>query len=91
MSTKSKSFGKKLLIAFVVLIGIAAIVFAVLHMAYRPTDDKDRITNETDIKLSVETSKETVSPFIKTYDARKIFIFLRIKANENTEALPVER
>ena len=71
MSSKSKLFGKKLLIAFVVLIGIAAIVFAVLHMAYRPTDDKDRITNETDIKLSVETSKETASPFIKTYDAEK--------------------
>ena len=75
MSSKSKSFGKKLLIAFVVLIGIAAIVFAVLHMAYRPTADKDRITNETDIKLSVKTSKETASPLIKTYEAEKFSSF----------------
>lgn len=79
MSTKSKSFGEKLLIAFVVLIGIAAIVFAVLHMAYRPTADKDRITNETDIKLSVKTSKETASPFIKTYDAEKFSSFSESK------------
>lgn len=79
MSTKSKLFGKKFLIAFVVLIGIAAIVFAVLHMAYRPTADKDRTTNETDIKLSVETSKETASPFIKTYDAEKFSSFSESK------------
>lgn len=77
MSSKSKLFWEKLLIAFAVLIGIAAIVFDVLHMAYRPTADKDRTTNETDIKLSVETSKETASPFIKTYDAEKNFIKVR--------------
>lgn len=40
-------------------------------MAYSQASDKYRITNETDIKLSVETSKETASPFIKTYDAEK--------------------
>ena len=48
-------------------------------MACSPTSDKDRITNETDIKLSVETSKETASPFIKTYDAEKFSSFSESK------------
>ena len=75
MSTKSKSFGKILLIVFVVALGIVALLFAIIHIAYSQTPDKDRITNETDIKLSVETSKETASPFIKTYDAEKFSSF----------------
>jgi hypothetical protein len=79
MSTKSKSFGKILLIVFVVALGIVALIFAIIHMAYSPTSDKDRITNETDIKLSVETSKETASPFIKTYDAEKFSSFSEAK------------
>ena len=79
MSTKSKSFGKILLIVFVVALGIVALIFAIIHMAYSPTSDKDRITNETDIKLSVETSKETASPFIKTYDAEKFSSFSESK------------
>ena len=79
MSSKSKIFLRKILIAFVVLIGIAAIVFAVLHMAYKPAADKNRTMNETDIKLNVKTSKETASPFIKTYDAEKFSSFSESK------------
>ena len=79
MSTKSKSFGKILLIVFVVALGIVALLFAIIHMAYSQAPDKDRITNETDIKLSVETSEGTASPFIKTYDAEKFSSFSESK------------
>ena len=79
MSSKSKSFGKILLTVSVVALGIVALLFAIIHMAYSQAPDKDRITNETDIKLSVETSKETASPFIKTYDAEKFSSFSESK------------
>lgn len=79
MSSKSKSFGKILLTVSVVALGIMVLLFAIIHMAYSQTPDKDRITNETDIKLSVETSKETASPFIKTYDAEKFSSFSESK------------
>lgn len=79
MSSKSKSFEKKILIFFVAIVGIVALIFTIIHMAYSPTPDKSRVTNETDIKVSVETSKETASPFIKTYDAEKFSSFSETK------------
>lgn len=79
MSSKSKSFGKKILIFFVAIVGIVALIFTIIHMAYSPTPDKSRVTNETDIKVSVETSKETASPFIKTSDAEKFSSFSETK------------
>lgn len=64
---------------FVAIVGIVALIFTIIHMAYSPTPDKSRVTNETDIKVSVETSKETASPFIKTYDAEKFSSFSETK------------
>lgn len=79
MSSKSKFFGKKLLIVVVPILGIVALIFAIMHVAYSPTPDKNRITNETDIKVNVETFKYSPKAIIRTYDAEQFSSFSESK------------
>ncbi|ASS38417.1 hypothetical protein [Mogibacterium pumilum] len=71
MSSKTNSRYHKLLIFIGLFIGILLLMFAFLQIAYRPTADKDRVTNETDIKVMVRTADESRSAIIKTYELDK--------------------
>ncbi|MBF1180873.1 MAG: hypothetical protein HXL98_06570 [[Eubacterium] sulci] len=79
MSSKSKSFGKILLIVFVVALGIVALIFAIIHMAYSQTPDKDRTTNETDINVTVETLKDSPKAITKTFHTEQFSSFSESK------------
>ncbi len=79
MSTKSKPFGKILLIVFVVALGIVALLFAIIHMAYSQAPDKYRTTNETDIKVTVETLKDSPKAITKTFHIEQFSSFSESK------------
>ena len=47
------------------------LIFAILHIASRPTADKDRVTNATGIKVVVKTADNSRSAIVKTYELDK--------------------
>ena len=47
------------------------LIFAILQIESRPTADKDRVTNATDIKVMVKTADDSRSAIVKTYELDK--------------------
>ena len=68
MSLKNNRRFRKPLIFFLIFVGILLLIFAILQIASRPTADKERVTNATDIKVIVKTADDSRSAIVKTYE-----------------------
>lgn len=79
MSSKNSSSKKKLFIFTAILLGILTLIFAALQFTSRPTSDKDRVTNDTDINVMVKTADASRTAIIKSYDADKLSEFSKSK------------
>ena len=71
MSSKNNRRYRKPLSFTFIFVGMLLLIFAILHIASRPTADKDRVTNATDIKVLVETADNSRSAIVKTYELDK--------------------
>ena len=71
MSSKNNRRYRKPLIFSFIFVGMLLLIFAILHIASRPTADKDRVTNATDIKVMVKTADDSRSAIVKTYELDK--------------------
>ena len=71
MSSKNNRRYRKPLSFTFIFVGMLLLIFAILHIASRPTADKDRVTNATDIKVVVKTADNSRSAIIKTYELGK--------------------
>ena len=71
MSLKNNRRYHKPLIFFLIFVGMLLLIFFILQIASRPTADKDRVTNATDIKVVVKTADNSRSAIIKTYELGK--------------------
>ena len=71
MSSKNNRRYRKPLIFSFIFVGMLLLIFAILHIVSRPTADKDRITNATDIKVMVKTADDSRSAIVKTYELDK--------------------
>ena len=71
MSSKNNRRYRKPLIFSFIFVGILLLIFTFLQIASRPTADKDRVTNATDIKVMVKTADNSRSAIIKTYELGK--------------------
>ena len=68
MSSKNNRRYRKPLIFSFIFVGMLLLIFAILHIASRPTADKDRVTNATDIKVMVKTADDSRTAIVKTYE-----------------------
>ena len=71
MSSKNNRRYRKPLSFTFIFVGILLLIFAILQIASRPTADKDRVTNATDIKVMVKTADDSRSAIVKTYELDK--------------------
>ena len=71
MSSNTKRRYRKPLSFTFIFVGMLLLIFAILHIASRPTADKDRVTNATDIKVMVKTADDSRSAIVKTYELDK--------------------
>lgn len=71
MSLNTKRRYRKPLSFTFIFVGILLLIFAILQIASKPTADKDRVTNATDIKVVVKTADNSRSAIIKTYELDK--------------------
>jgi len=71
MSSKNNRRYRKPLSFTFIFVGILLLIFAILQIASRPTADKDRVTNATDIKVVVKTADNSRSAIVKTYELDK--------------------
>ena len=71
MSLKNNRRYRKPLIFFLIFVGMLLLIFAILQIASKPTADKDRVVNNKDIKVLVETADNSRSAIIKTYELDK--------------------
>lgn len=71
MSSKNNRRYRKPLSFTFIFVGMLLLIFAILHIASRPTADKDRVTNATDIKVVVKTADNSRSAIVKTYELDK--------------------
>ena len=71
MSLKNNRRYHKPLIFFLIFVGMLLLIFFILQIASRSTEDKDRVTNATDIKVVVKTADNSRSAIIKTYELGK--------------------
>ena len=69
-SNTNRRYRKPLSFTFI-FVGILLLIFAILQIASRPTADKDRATNATDIKVVVKTADNSRSAIVKTYELDK--------------------
>ena len=69
-SNTNRRYRKPLSFTFI-FVGILLLIFAILQIASRPTADKDRVTNATDIKVMVKTADDSRSAIVKTYELDK--------------------
>ena len=68
MSSKNNRRYRKPLSFTFIFVGISLLIFAILQIASRPTADKDRVTNATDIKVMVKTDNDSRSAIVRTYE-----------------------
>jgi len=68
MSSKNNRRYRKPLSFTFIFVGILLLIFAILQIASRPTADKDRVTNATDIKVMVKTDNDSRSAIVRTYE-----------------------
>ena len=66
----NRRYRKPLSFTFI-FVGMLLLIFAILQIASRPTADKDRVTNATDIKVVVKTADNSRSAIVKTYELDK--------------------
>jgi hypothetical protein len=66
----NRRYRKPLSFTFI-FVGILLLIFAILQIASKPTADKDRVTNATDIKVMVKTADDSRSAIVKTYELDK--------------------
>ena len=71
MSSNTKRRYRKPLSFTFIFVGILLLIFAILQIESRPTADKDRVTNATDIKVMVKTADDSRSAIVKTYELDK--------------------
>ena len=71
MSSKNNRRYRKPLSFTFIFVGMLLLIFAILHISSRPTADKDRVTNATDIKVMVKTADDSRSAIVKTYELDK--------------------
>ena len=69
-SNTNRRYRKPLSFTFI-FVGILLLIFAILQIASRPTADKDRVTNATDIKVVVKKADNSRSAIVKTYELDK--------------------
>ena len=84
MSSKNNRRYRKPLIFSFIFVGILLLIFAFLQIASRPTADKDRVTNATDIKVMVKTVDNSRSAIIKTYELDK---FLKLSKSKQMKIM----
>ncbi|WP_456089308.1 hypothetical protein [Oribacterium parvum] len=68
MSSNTKRRYRKPLSFTFIFVGILLLIFAILQIASKPTADKDRVVNNKDIKVLVETADNSRSAIVKTYE-----------------------
>ena len=71
MSSNTNHRYRKPLSFTFIFVGILLLIFAILQIASRPTADKDRVVNNKDIKVLVETADNSRSAIVKTYELDK--------------------
>lgn len=71
MSSNTKRRYRKPLSFTFIFVGMLLLIFAILQIASKPTADKDRVTNATDIKVMVKTADDSRSAIVKTYQLDK--------------------
>lgn len=71
MSSNTKRRYRKPLSFTFIFVGILLLIFAILQIASKPTADKDRVVNATDIKIMVKTADDFRSAIVKTYELDK--------------------
>ena len=71
MSSNTKRRYRKPLSFTFIFVGILLLIFAILQIASKPTADKDRVVNNKDIKVLVETADTSRSAIVKTYELDK--------------------
>ena len=71
MSLKNNRRYRKPLSFTFIFVGMLLLIFAILQIAARPTADKDRVTNATDIKVMVKAANDSRSAIVRTYELDK--------------------
>lgn len=69
-SNTNRRYRKPLSFTFIFVV-MLLLIFAILQIASRPTADKNRVTNATDIKVMVKTADDSRSAIVKTYELDK--------------------
>ena len=69
-SNTNRRYRKPLSFTFIFVV-MLLLIFAILQIESRPTADKDRVTNATDIKVMVKTADDSRSAIVKTYELDK--------------------
>ena len=69
-SNTNRRYRKPLSFTFIFVV-IFLLIFAILQIASKPTADKDRVVNNKDIKVLVETADNSRSAIVKTYELDK--------------------
>lgn len=79
MSSKdNRRYHKPLSFTFI-FVGILLLIFAILQIASKPTADKDRVVNNKEIKVLVETADNSRPAIVKTYEMNKFSNFSKSK------------
>ena len=68
MSSNTKRRYRKPLSFIFIFVGMLLLIFSILQIASKPTADKDRVVNNKDIKVLVETADNSRSAIVKTYE-----------------------
>ena len=71
MSSNTKRRYRKPLRFTFIFVGILLLIFAILQIASKPTAGKDRVVNNKDIKVLVETADNYRSAIVNTYELDK--------------------
>lgn len=79
MSSNAKRRYRKPLSFTFIFVGILLLIFAILQIASKPTADKDRVVNNKDIKVLVETADNSRPAIVKTYEMNKFSNFSKSK------------
>ena len=69
-SNTNRRYRKPLSFTFIFVV-MLLLIFAILQIASKPTADKDRVVNNKDIKVLLETADNFRSAIVKTYELDK--------------------